>query len=117
MLITDDDLKALRAKHPRGVVVLNVLTEAGDVARQFAFKKIDRTAYAQHRAAAKMAIASGGGSGEEEATLARALCVWPDDARASFDALREEAPAVAVAFGQELLADADAGFSVARDPR
>lgn len=116
MLITDDELKSLRAKHPRGVIVLNVLTEAGDIARQFAFRKIDRAAYAQHRAAAKMALASGGGSGEEEATLARSLLLWPED-KAAFDALREEAPAVAVAFGQELLADADAGLSVARDPR
>jgi len=116
MKITDEELVALRAKHPRGVIVLNVLTDAGDIARQFAFKKIDRATYAQHRAASKQALAMGGGSGEEEATVARQLLVWPED-KAAFDALRDDAPAVVIAFGQELLSDADAGFSVARDPR
>lgn len=116
MKITDEELKTLRAKHPRGVVVLNVLTEAGDIASQFAFKKIDRAAYAQHRANNKFALASGGGSGEEEQALARSLLVWPED-KAAFDALREDAPAVVTGFGQELLSDASAGLAVARDPR
>ena len=56
------------------------------------------------------------GTGEEEQQLARSLLVWPED-KAVFDALRDDAPAVVTAFGLELLADADAGFSVDRDPR
>lgn len=116
MKITDEELKALRAKHPRGVVVLSTTTEDGDIASQFAFRKIDRSAYAQYRAANKAAIATGGGTGEEETTLARSLLVWPED-KAAFDALREEAPAVVAAFGSDLLSDADAGLAVTRDPR
>lgn len=115
--ISDDDLKALRAKHSRGLVVLNVLNEDGESVHDFVFKKIDRTAYAQYRAANKHAMASGGGSGEEEQQLARQLLVWPDDNKAAFDELRESAPAVATNFGAELLVDATAGFSVDRDPR
>lgn len=114
--ITDEELKSLRAKHPRGIVVLNVTTESGEVAGQFAFKKIDRGAYAQYRASNKSAIAMGGGTGEEEQQLARGLLVWPED-KTAFDALREDAPAVVAAFGNDLLSDADAGFAVARDPR
>lgn len=114
--INDDELKTLRAKHPRGVIVLNVLTEDGDVAGQFAFRKIDRASYAQYRSANKAAIATGGGTGEEEMQLARSLLVFPED-KAAFDALREDAPAVVSAFGSELASDADAGFAVSRDPR
>lgn len=117
MKITDEELATLRAKNTRGVVVLNVLNAEGAIVRQFAFKKIDRAGYAQHRAVSKQAMAMGGGSGEEEATVARSLLVWPDDDKKSFDALREEAPAVVIAFGQELLNEADAGLSVTRDPR
>lgn len=117
MKITDEELAALRAKNTRPVVVLNVLNEAGEVVRQFAFKKIDRASYAQHRAAAKQALAMGGGTGEEEATVARQLLVWPDDNKKSFDDLREEAPAVVIALGQDLLNEADAGLAVSRDPR
>ena len=113
--ITDEELKSLRAKHPRGVVVLNVTAEGGEVAGQFAFKKIGRVDYAQFRSATKQGSMRGGGTGEEEQQLARSLLVWPD--KAVFDALREDAPAVVTAFGLELLADADAGFSVDRDPR
>lgn len=114
--INDEELKSLRAKHPRGVVVLNVTTESGEVAGQFAFKKIGRVEYAQFRSATKQGSMRGGGTGEEEQQLARSLLVWPED-KAVFDALRDDAPAVVTAFGLELLADADAGFSVDRDPR
>lgn len=114
--ITDEELAALRAKNTRGIVVLSVRNDDGDVAGQFAFKKIDRSAYAQFRANNKFALAHGGGTGEEEQQLARSLLVWPEDKR-EFDALREDAPAVVTGFGQELLSDADAGFSVTRDPR
>ncbi len=117
MKITDEELKTLRAKHPRGVIVLNALTEDGDIASQFAFKKIDRAAYAQYRANNRFAAATGGGTGEEEQLLARGLLVWPDDNKAAFDALREDAPAVVTGFGQELLTDASAGLVVTRDPR
>lgn len=116
MKITDEELKTLRAKHPRGVVVLNALTEDGDIASQFAFKKIDRAAYAQWRANNRFAVASGGGTGEEEQQLARSLLVWPED-KTAFEALREEAPAIITGFGQELLTDASAGLAVTRDPR
>ncbi len=114
--ITDEELAAVRAKNTRGVVVLNVVNDDGVVVGQFAFKKIDRGSFAQFRANNKFALAHGGGTGEEEQQLARSLLVWPED-KAAFDALREEAPAVVTGFGQELLSDADAGFSVTRDPR
>lgn len=115
--ITDDELKSLRAKHPRGVIVLNAEPEEGgeEGVRQFAFRKIDRASYARYRAETKAAVASGGGSGEEEASLARSLIVFPDVA--AFDQLREDAPHVAAQFGQELLTDASAGLLVTRDPR
>lgn len=114
--ITDDELKALRAKHPRGVIVLNAEPEEGEEgARQFAFRKIDRTSYARYRAETKAGVAAGGGTGEEEAALARSLLVFPDVA--TFDQLREDAPGVVAAFGGELLADASAGLLVTRDPR
>jgi hypothetical protein len=50
--ITDEELAALRIKHPRGVVVLNATPtdDDGDATgepEQFAFKKIDRAAYAK----------------------------------------------------------------------
>lgn len=120
MKITDDELKALRAKHPRGVIVLSVEPEDapepdGDGVRQFAFRKIDRVTYARYRAETKHGVASGGGTGEEEAQLARSLLVHPDVA--AFDQLREDAPGIAAQFGQELLTDASAGLLVARDPR
>lgn len=114
--ITDEELAALRAKNTRGIIVLNVQNDDGDVVGQFAFKKIDRGAYAQYRASNKFAMAHGGGTGEEEQQLARGLLVWPED-KAVFDALREDAPAVVTGFGNELLTDASAGFSVDRDPR
>ena len=115
MKITDEELAALRAKNTRGVVVLNVQNDDGETVQQFAFKKIDRGAYAQYRANNKFAMASGGGTGEEEQQLARSLLVWPDVT--AFDQLREAAPAVVTGFGQELLLDASAGLSVTRDPR
>ena len=113
--INDEELKSLRAKHPRGVVVLNVTTESGEVAGQFAFKKIGRVEYAQFRSATKQGSMRSGGTGEEEQQLARSLLVWPDTA--AFDQLREASPAIATGFGQELLTDASAGLLVARDPR
>jgi len=118
--ITDEDLQSLRAKHPRGVVVLNATpTNDEDVAtgepEQFAFKKIDRAAYAKYRASVRMAMASGGGSGEEETALARELVVWPD--REAFDAMRERAPSVTHTFGVLLADDASASITVTRDPR
>lgn len=115
MKITDEELATLRAKNTRAVVVLNVLNDEGEVVRQFAFKKIDRAGFAQFRANNKFAVASGGGTGEEEQQLARSLLVWPDVT--AFDQLREAAPAVVTGFGQELLLDASAGLSVTRDPR
>jgi hypothetical protein len=114
--ITDEELAAVRAKNTRGVVVLNVVNDDGAVVGQFAFKKIGRVEYAQFRSATKQGSMRGGGTGEEEQQLARSLLVWPED-KAAFDALREDAPAVVTGFGQELLSDADAGFSVTRDPR
>lgn len=114
--ITDDELKALRAKHPRGVIVLNAEPEEGEEgARQFAFRKVDRATYARYRAETKTAVASGGGTGEEEASVARSLLVFPDVA--TFDQLREDAPHIAATFGQDLLTDASAGLLVTRDPR
>lgn len=119
--ITDEELKDLRAKHPRGVVVLNAtpMNEDGDAPtgepEQFAFKKIDRAAYAKYRASVRMAMASGGGSGEEETALARELVIWPD--REAFDALRERAPSVVHTFGVLLADDASASITVTRDPR
>ena len=119
--IEDDELKALRAAHPRGVVVLNAtpMNEDGDAptgeSEQFAFRKIDRAAYAKYRASVRMAMASGGGSGEEETALARDLVIWPG--REAFDALRERAPSVAHTFGVFLADDASAGITVTRDPR
>lgn len=115
MKITNEELAALRAKNTRGVVVLNVLNDDGETVQQFAFKKIDRAAYAQYRANNKFAMASGGGTGEEEQQLARSLLVWPDTA--AFDQLREASPAIATGFGQELLTDASSGLAVTRDPR
>ena len=114
--ITDEELKAVRAKSGRGVVVLGVKNEDGVTVGDFAFKKIDRAAYAQYRASVRLAANTGGGTGEEEQQLARSLMVWPED-KSVFDALREDAPAVATSLGAELLADADSGFSVSRDPR
>lgn len=118
--ITDEELAALRIKHPRGVVVLNATPtdDDGDATgepEQFAFRKIDRAAYAKYRASVRMAMASGGGSGEEETALARELVIWPD--RDAFDALRERAPSVAHTFGVFLADDASAGITVTRDPR
>lgn len=118
--ITDEELAALRAKHPRGVVVLNATPtdDDGDATgepEQFAFKKIDRAAYAKYRASVRIALASGGGTGEEEMNLARDLVVWPD--RDAFDAMRERAPTVAHTFGVLLSDDGSAGLAVTRDPR
>ncbi len=120
--ITDEELKDLRAKHPRGVVVLNATPmDDDDVAtgepEQFAFKKIDRAAYARYRASVRMAMASGGGSGEEETALARELFLWPGTEREAFDALRERAPSVVHTFGVLLADDASASITVTRDPR
>jgi hypothetical protein len=119
-MITDDELKALRVANPRGVVVLNATpTDDEDVAtgepEQFAFKKIDRAAYAKYRASVRIALASGGGTGEEEQQLARDLVVWPG--REAFDALRDRAPSVAHTFGVLLAEDASASLTVTRDPR
>lgn len=118
--INDEDLATLRAKHPRGVVVLNA-TPTNDEGsptgepEQFVFKVIDRAAYAKYRSAVRMAMASGGGSGEEESALARELVLWPD--REAFDAMRERAPSVAHTFGVFLADDASASMTVTRDPR
>ena len=62
-----------------------------------------------------MAVASGGGSGEEETALARELVIWPG--REAFDALRERAPSVTHTFGVLLADDASASITVTRDPR
>lgn len=118
--ITDEELAALRAKNPRGVVVLSATPTSDDgdetgEPEQFAFKKIDRAAYAKYRASVRLALASGGGSGEEEMSLARDLVLWPD--REAFDALRERAPTVAHTFGVLLSDDGSAGLAVSRDPR
>lgn len=119
--INDEELKSLRAKHPRGVVVLNAtpMNEEGNAPtgepEQFVFKKIDRAAYAKYRASVRMAMASGGGSGEEETALARELVVWPG--HEAFDALRERAPSVVHTFGVLLADDASASIAVTRDPR
>ena len=114
--INDDELKTLRAKHPRGLVILNVLPEDGSGGeRDFVFRKIDRATYARYRSEQKQGAMTGGGTGEEEQVLARSLLVWPD--ASAFDQLREDAPGVVTAFGQELLADASAGLLVNRDPR
>ena len=77
--------------------------------------EVDRATYARYRAETKTAVASGGGTGEEEASVARSLLVFPDVA--TFDQLREDAPHIAATFGQELLTDASAGLFVTRDPR
>lgn len=118
--IDDDELKALRVANPRGVVVLNATPtdDNGDVIgepEQYAFKRIDRAAYAKYRAAVRMAMASGGGTGEEETNLARELVLWPG--REAFDALRERAPSVVHTFGVLLADDASASITVTRDPR
>lgn len=114
--ISDDDLKALRVKHTRGLVVLSACNEKDEVVHDFVFKKPDRAAFARYRAAVRVALHSGGGSGEEEIDLARALCVWPED-KALFDELREDAPSLVHSFGVELSNEADAGLSLKRDPR
>lgn len=116
--ITDDELKTLRAKHPRGVIVLSAEPEMLDAItepRQFAFRRPDRNGYAQYRAATKVALVSGGGSGEEETSLARAHCVWPSVE--AFDELRDEAPHIAAMMGDAVAAEASAGMVLTRDPR
>lgn len=115
MRITDEQLAALRAANPRGVIVLKATPEEGGESRDFAFRKIDRATFAKHRAAQKAALAAGGGTGEEEMAVARELLLWPE--KAVFDALREDAPGVCHTFGLELLSDAAAGLVVDRDPR
>ena len=96
-------------------MVLNVLNAEGAVVRQFAFKKIDRASYAQHRAVSKQAMAMGGGSGEGR--LRSRGSSWCGRRRQSPSTRSARAPAVVIALGQELLSEADAGLAVTRDPR
>ena len=115
--ISDEELKTLREKHPRGLKVLEAVPDgasddtAGD---EFVFRKIDRAAHTKYRALSKRALAQGSG-GDEPALLAKELLVWPKVEE--FDALRERAPAVAEEMGYALLADADAGLMVREGKR
>jgi hypothetical protein len=116
--ITDEELKALREKHPRGVKVLEAVPEdapEGAPGDEFVFRKIDRAAHTKYRAMSKRGLAQGSG-GDEPALLARELLIWPKEV-AEFDQLRERAPGIAEEMGYALLADADAGLTVREGKR
>lgn len=115
--ISDEELKMLREKYPRGVKVLETVPDgASDDAPvdEFVFRKIDRAAHTKYRALSKRALAQGSG-GDEPALLAKELLVWPK--AEDFDALRERAPGVAEEMGYALLADADGGLMVREGKR
>lgn len=118
--ITDEELKALREKHPRGVKVFETVpedeseSEEAQHVDEFVFRKIDRATHTKHRALVKRALAQGTG-GDEPALLARELLVWPKVEE--FDALRDRAPAIAEEFGYRLIGDADAGLVVREGKR
>lgn len=118
--ITDEELTELRKKHPRGVKVFEVVpedqVESAEPATldDFVFRKIDRATHTKYRSLARRALAQGTG-GDEPATLARELLVWP--ALDEFDALRDRAPAIVEDIGYRILADADAGLAVREGKR
>lgn len=114
-LLSDEQLAQLRAANPRGVTVLNQRDAEDAVVAQFAFKRIDRSGFAAYRAANKLALASGGGDGEEEQQVAFGLLLWPD--KEALKALREDAPGLVTDMGQTLINEARNNQYVDRDPR
>lgn len=115
--ISDDDLKALRAKNPRGVKLLTVVPEdapEGAAGDDFVFRKIDRAAFVKYRALMRRGV-MGQGGGDESTMVARELLLHPSVE--DFDALRERAPLVTEEFGQTLLEDASAGLAVREGKR
>lgn len=115
--ISDEELAALRSKNPRGVKVLEAVSEGAkddEHGDEFVFRKIDRTAHTKYRALSKRTLAQGSG-GDEPALLARELLLWPTVEE--FDQLRERAPGAAEEMGYALLADADGGLTVREGKR
>ena len=92
--ISDSELAELRAKHPRGVKVLEAVpadaTEdaPGD---EFVFRVVDRAEYTRYRSLQRKALV-GQGPADAQTLLARNLLLFPSIT--DFDALRERAPAL-----------------------
>ena len=87
-----DKLSELRAKHPRGLRVV----ELSD-GRTFAFRRGGRAEYHQHRTAMLQLVTRPEVAATANEMLARSLCVYPS--AEEFDALRDDNPAAASEIG------------------
>lgn len=97
MAIDEEKLAELKKKHGEDLVVV----ELSD-GRSFAFRAAKASDWRKHRAMAIQVVSKPDVAAIAGEMAGRDLCVWPD--KAAFDALRDEAPAIATEIGEGLIA-------------